>query len=50
VDCTRARCRRQRFRLADDRDDGRRLIERAAAIFEEIGATGWSAETSAALA
>ena len=39
-----------RFRLADDRDTGRRLIERAAAIFEEIGATGWSAETSAALA
>jgi class 3 adenylate cyclase/tetratricopeptide (TPR) repeat protein len=39
-----------RFRLADDRDDGRRLIERAAAIFEEIGATGWLAETSAALA
>jgi tetratricopeptide (TPR) repeat protein len=39
-----------RFRLADDRDDGRRLIERATAIFEEIGATGWSAETSAALA
>ena len=39
-----------RFRLADDGDDGRRLIERAAGIFEEIGATGWSAEASAALA
>ena len=38
-----------RFRLADDRDDGRRLIERAAGIFEDIGATGWSAEVSATL-
>ena len=39
-----------RFRAADDRDDGRRLIEHAAAIFADIGATGWSAEASAALA
>ena len=39
-----------RFRLIDDHEDGRRLIQRATTIFEQIGATGWSAEAAAALA
>ena len=38
-----------RFRLADDAEEGRRLVGRAHAIFEEIGATGWSRETEAIL-
>jgi class 3 adenylate cyclase/tetratricopeptide (TPR) repeat protein len=38
-----------RFRLRGDRENGRRLIERALGIFEEIGATGWIAETRAAM-
>ena len=38
-----------RFKSHRDADDGRRLIERALAIFEEIGATGWIAEARAAL-
>jgi tetratricopeptide (TPR) repeat protein len=36
-----------RFRLADDRAEGQRLVERARRIFAEIGATGWSVEAAA---
>jgi tetratricopeptide (TPR) repeat protein len=39
-----------RFKLADDRAEGRRLVERARAIFDEIGATGWSREAETVLA
>jgi tetratricopeptide (TPR) repeat protein len=39
-----------KFRLANDRDDGRRLLERARLLFEEIGATGWAVEAAAVLA
>ncbi len=38
-----------RFKLAHDRAEGRRLIERARATFDEIGATGWLAEAEQAL-
>jgi hypothetical protein len=38
-----------RFRSRHDADVGRRLIERALGIFEEIGATGWIAEARAAM-
>jgi tetratricopeptide (TPR) repeat protein len=38
-----------RFTLADDVAEGRRLVERARAIFDEIGATGWSREAADAL-
>jgi tetratricopeptide (TPR) repeat protein len=38
-----------RFKSHRDTDVGRRLSERALAIFEEIGATGWIAEARAAL-
>ena len=38
-----------RFTLADDVAEGRRLVERARAIFDEIGATGWSREAAEAL-
>jgi tetratricopeptide (TPR) repeat protein len=33
-----------RFTLADDTNEGRRLVARARAIFDEIGATGWARE------
>jgi hypothetical protein len=38
-----------RFTVADDAKEGRRLVERARTIFEEIGATGWSSEAEIAL-
>ena len=38
-----------RFTLVEDAAEGRRLVERARAIFDEIGATGWSREAVAAL-
>jgi hypothetical protein len=38
-----------RFRLEGGDADGRRLVERAHAIFDEIGADGWAAEATAAL-
>ena len=38
-----------RFTLADDVAEGRRLVERSRAIFDEIGATGWSREAADAL-
>jgi hypothetical protein len=38
-----------RFTLAADVTEGRRVIERARAIFDEIGATGWSREAAEAL-
>lgn len=38
-----------RFRSRRDADSGRRPIERALGIFEEIGATGWIAEARAAM-
>jgi hypothetical protein len=37
------------FKLLGDPDEGRALIERARATFEEIGATGWVVEAQAAL-
>ena len=37
-----------RFRLLDDLESGGRLIDRAQALFEEIGATGWILEAQAA--
>ena len=38
-----------RFKADEDPSGGRRLLERARAIFAEIGATGWLAEAVAAL-
>jgi len=38
------------FKLHDDHVEGQALIERARAMFEEIGATGWVDEAQAALA
>ncbi len=38
-----------RFMLPTDPSEGRRLVERARTIFDEIGATGWSAEATAVL-
>ena len=38
-----------RFRAGDDPDEGKRLIERALSLFEEMGATGWIEEAQAAL-
>ena len=38
------------FRQCDDAVEGRAMIERALALFEEMGATGWIAEARAALA
>lgn len=38
-----------RFRLADDRAEGRRLVERARAIFDKIEAIAWAQEAEAAL-
>jgi tetratricopeptide (TPR) repeat protein len=38
-----------RFRLSDDLDAGRALIERARSLFEEMDATGWIEEARAAL-
>ncbi len=38
-----------RFKRADDAVEGRRLLERARALFAAIGATGWLAEVDAAL-
>ena len=38
-----------RFRSRRDPPGGRRLIERALGIFEQIGATGWTAEARAAM-
>jgi len=38
-----------RFRSRREADGGRRLIERARGIFEEIGAAGWIAEATAAM-
>lgn len=38
-----------RFRLQDDVDVGRRLLERALALFEEMNATGWIAEARTTL-
>jgi hypothetical protein len=35
--------------MGDDPVEGRRLIERARAVFEQIGAAGWVAEAQAAL-
>jgi class 3 adenylate cyclase/tetratricopeptide (TPR) repeat protein len=37
------------FRLAEDPGEGQALIERACAVFEEIGAGGWLAEARAVL-
>ena len=37
------------FKLTDDPGEGRTLIERARATFEQIGATGWVKEAEAAL-
>ena len=39
-----------RFQLKTNAGEGRELMERALAIFEEIGATGWIEETRTALA
>jgi tetratricopeptide (TPR) repeat protein len=38
-----------RFTFADDAAKGRQLVERSRAIFDEIGATGWSREAADAL-
>ncbi len=38
-----------RFLLAEDESRGRRLIERALGLFEEMGAPGWVAEARDAL-
>jgi tetratricopeptide (TPR) repeat protein len=38
-----------RFKLRSDPVEGRALIERARALFEEIGATGWVSEAQAAI-
>jgi class 3 adenylate cyclase len=38
-----------RFELLDDAKAGRRLIDRALRLFDEIGATGWRAEALAAM-
>ena len=38
-----------RFKCTDDAAEGRRLVERARALFATIGATGWVAEADAAL-
>jgi tetratricopeptide (TPR) repeat protein len=38
-----------RFRSADDPADGRRLLEQALALFEDMDAIGWIEETQAAL-
>jgi tetratricopeptide (TPR) repeat protein len=37
------------FTLLDDAAEGRRLVERCRAIFDNIGATGWSGEAVEAL-
>ena len=39
-----------RFLARSDASVGRTLIERALRLFEDMGATGWSAEARAALA
>ena len=39
-----------RFQLKTNAEEGRELMERALAIFEELSATGWIEETRAALA
>jgi len=39
-----------RFQLKTNAEEGRELMERALAIFEELNATGWIEETRAALA
>lgn len=39
-----------RFKLDDDAAEGRRLIARARAIFDRIGAIGWVTEADAASA
>jgi len=41
--------RLRQFKLTDDPGEGRTLIERARATFEQIGATGWVKEAEAAL-
>jgi tetratricopeptide (TPR) repeat protein len=38
-----------RFKLRDDAEGGRRVIDRAFRLFEEIGATGWIAEARVAM-
>jgi tetratricopeptide (TPR) repeat protein len=38
-----------RFKRSDDPDQGRRLLEQALALFENMDAAGWIAETRAAL-
>jgi len=38
-----------RFKLRDDAEAGRRLIDRALRLFDEIGATGWRAEALAVM-
>jgi len=39
-----------RFQLKTNTEEAREQLERALAIFEELGATGWIEETRAALA
>ncbi len=39
-----------RFQLKTNAEEGRELMERALAIFEELSATGWIEETRTALA
>jgi hypothetical protein len=39
-----------RFRLLDDAIQGRRIVERALGLFEEMGATGWVEEARTTLA
>ncbi len=39
-----------RFQLKTNAEEGRALMERALAIFEDLNATGWVEETRAALA
>jgi hypothetical protein len=39
-----------RFQLKTNAEEGRELMERALAIFEELSATGWIEETHTALA
>ena len=38
-----------RFKRADDADEGRRLLKRALAMFEDMDATGWIEKTRATL-
>jgi tetratricopeptide (TPR) repeat protein len=38
-----------RFKLRDDAEGGRRVMDRALRLFEEIGATGWRAEALTAI-